>query len=601
MAQNDPWLLVTQRISDPFTRVTGFHEPFFCSSCGDYFGLAWWRTSRSRPAEASVVLGPIAEHEFVSVPVYCPRCKRRFPEYGQVMQFFEEAAPKARRQTQVMPRVQTQPLLYEVNTRQWLAELGRQQGHDIDLYAVPESELDLLRSRGVTHLWLMGVWPTGPRSRNQALEHVDLRRAYDDALPGWNDDDVSGSPYAVGALQISPLIGGDGGLEHLRKRLHARGIKVILDFVPNHLGLDHAWVLSRPQIFVGSSTEIAGSFALSLPTGTRYLAHGKDPYFPGWTDTVQLDYRKSETRAAMRQMLRFISQKCDGVRCDMAMLMLSDVFEKTWAHVPAEGDLAKGEFWQEAIAEVKKDRPDFLFLAEAYWDLETRLCELGFDFAYDKKLYDFLVHDRPWDVQPHLLGLGKQNEKRAHFLENHDEPRAATAMPLDVHRAAALLIMSIPGMRFLNDGQLEGARRFARVQLGRRAVEAISDDVQTMYAQLLSALSASAVGKGVCDMLVPAAAWDDNPTNKCFNVIQWRHPTKEDAFDLVVVNLASHQAQCRVKLTVPGLIGGSWRMLDRLGTEEYVREGDDLVANGLFLDLPGRGAQVFSFTRQVPM
>src|SRR5688500_6938606 len=114
------------------------------------------------------------------------------------------------------------PLLYEVNTRQWLAELSRKHGRDIDLFGVPEDELDLLEERGISHLWLMGVWPTGPRSRAEALKIEDLRKSYDAALPGWSDEDVLGSPYAVGALHVSPLLGGDAGLAQLREHLDER-------------------------------------------------------------------------------------------------------------------------------------------------------------------------------------------------------------------------------------------------------------------------------------------------------------------------------------------------------------------------------------------
>src|SRR5262249_14790143 len=161
-------------------------------------------------------------------------------------------------------------------------------------------------------------------------------------------------------------------------------------------------------------------------------------------DTAQLDYRRAETRAAMRDELASIADRCDGVRCDMAMLELSDVFARTWQHVPieragADADAAAGEFWLDAISRVRRAHGAFTFLAEAYWGLEGRLCELGFDYAYDKQLYDLLVHDRPWDVQPHLLGLGPHTARRAHFLENHDEPRVASAIALDLHRAAALL------------------------------------------------------------------------------------------------------------------------------------------------------------------
>ena len=495
-------------------------------------------------------------------------------------------------------RMPTHPLLYEVNTRHWLAELSRRHGRDIDLFAVPEDDLDALEQKGITHLWLMGVWPTGPRSRAEAVNHPDLRKAYDEALPGWTDEDVLGSPYAVGALHVSPLLGGDAGLTALRERLDERGIKLILDFVPNHLGLDHAWVLSRPHLFVGLPHQFPDSFPLKLPSGTRFVAHGKDPYFPGWTDTVQLDYRREETRAAMRDLLRSVAERCDGVRCDMAMLVLADVFQNTWRHVPVDIDTAAGEFWQDAIAMVKAQNPEFLFLAEAYWDLEGRLCDLGFDYAYDTKLYDLVVHDRPWDVQPHLLGLGEQNARRAHFLENHDEPRIASKVDIDLHRAATALVMGLPGMRFLHEGEFEGARKFARVPLSRRAVENVDEEIRAVYAQLLPAFAESSVGIGTGTMLTPKRAWDENPSSQLFTLVQWQEPGRDDRFDLVVVNLAAQRAQCRAPLNARGLSGGTWHLADRIGSEKWVREGDDIAKNGLWLDVGPRTAQLFSFTRR---
>jgi hypothetical protein len=489
------------------------------------------------------------------------------------------------------------PLLYEVNARQWMSELSRKTGEAIDLSTVPDQELDTFKRNGFTHLWLMGVWPTGPKSRAEAINHVDLRRAYEEALPGWTETDVLGSPYAVADLHVAPLLGGDIGLALFRKRLNAIGIKLILDFVPNHLGLDHPWLQARPHLFVGMGERFRDSFAVQSYEGERFVAHGKDPYFAGWTDTVQLDYRRRETRQAMSELLHSVSEKCDGVRCDMAMLVLTDVFHGTWHHVPMDVDLAAGEFWHDAIAHVKRDRPDFLFLAEAYWGLEGRLCDLGFDYAYDKALYDFIVHDRPWDVQPHLLGLGSHNARRAHFLENHDEPRIAGSIGLDLHRAAMTLGMGLPGMRFLHDGQVEGLRRFARVQLSRRAVEPLDEDVNGIYTSLLPAFAESAVGRGEGHLLVPQRAWDDNPTAQCFTVVQWKKNDHDNRFDLVVVNLAPHRAQCRVPLTVEGLTGGIWRLNDRIGHEQWIRNGDELASQGLFLDVEARGAHLFAFER----
>lgn len=485
------------------------------------------------------------------------------------------------------------PLLYEINARQWLADLSQKYGGRIQLQDVPVEVLQSLQQIGVTHLWLMGVWPTGPKSRTQALTHPDLRREYHAALPDWTENDILGSPYAVQELHVAALLGGDEGLATFRQKLAALGIKLILDFVPNHLGLDHEWVTQRPHLFVHNTSAFDGAFPLDNRERQLFIAHGKDPYFPGWTDTVQLDYRSVETRNAMNDLLLSLTQKCDGVRCDMAMLLLSDVFENTWKHVPFRGHRAAGEFWSDSISRAKRERPDFLFLAEAYWGLEGRLCELGFDYAYDKSLYDFVVHDQPQNVQPHLLGMASDNTRRAHFLENHDEPRAATALSHERHRAAAVLILGLPGMRFLHDGQLEGVRRFARVQLARRADEPTDIGIQSIYASLLPIFATSFVGKSKARILPPNPAWEGNPTAGFFTIVQWPSPDSESEFDLVVVNLAPHHAQCRVHIPSPHMGSKTWSLVDRIGTEKWIRDGNEIAANGLYLDLPPRGAQLF--------
>lgn len=491
----------------------------------------------------------------------------------------------------------THPLLYEVNARHWLADLSRIHGAPVDLASVPEVELDHFKRRGFTHLWLMGVWPTGPKSRAQAVQHPGLRQSYDEALPGWTDADIVGSPYAVEDVQVAARLGGNAALATLRGRLSARGIKLLLDFVPNHLGLDHQWVQSRPHLFVGQAESFNDSFPVQTSAGKRFLAHGKDPYFAGWTDTVQLDYRRDETRQAMTQLLLSIADKCDGVRCDMAMLLLSDVFRSTWQHVPSEGAQAVGEFWELAVAEVKAGHPGFIFLAEAYWGLEGRLCDLGFDFAYDKTLYDRLLHNHLDGVQAHLLGLGAHNQHRAHFLENHDEPRLAGLASLELQRASAALCLGLPGIRFFHEGQLEGARRFARVQLARRATEPLDLAVQKMYDELFAAFAGGSVGCGEGCILDPAPAWEGNASAHFLNIVQWQSPEDTKRFNLVVVNLAPHRAQCRVRLTARGLMDGMWKLEDRLGTEHWERSGSEMARDGLFLDLDSMSAQLFWCSR----
>lgn len=486
------------------------------------------------------------------------------------------------------------PLLYEINTRCWLRELAQRYERPIGLGDVPEEEIAHWQRLGFTHVWLMGVWTTGPRSRAHALRNARLRAAFDEGLPGWSAADVAGSPYAIGDYVVPEALGGEAALARFRRQLRARGLRLVLDFVPNHVGLDHRWVYERPELFVQSQARAPGCFRARTKSGPRWLAHGRDPYFPPWTDTVQLDLRRAATRAALIDVLQGVAQRCDGVRCDMAMLLLSDVFARTWRSFPCLEADTRGEFWEEALPAVGESAPECLLLAEVYWGLEARLQALGFDYTYDKTLYDQLVRRQHWLVQDHLLGRPLEFvAKSAHFLENHDEPRIAALLPLVEHRAAAVLTLGLPGLRLLHDGQLTGARVHAEVHLNRRTPEPPQPQITDLYERLLRTLRDSAVGHGQARLLRPRPAWPDNPTHQHFVLVQWQG--RAAAFDLVVVNLAPHPSQCYAPVALGPSAVRDWLLADRLGDERHRRPGRELRERGLYLDLPPHGAQVLLF------
>lgn len=486
------------------------------------------------------------------------------------------------------------PLLYEINTRCWLRELSARLGTRIHLANVPEAEFARWQRLGFTHLWLMGVWSTGPRSRAASRHSPEVRASAMELLPDFREEDIAGSPYAIASYTVARSLGGASALQAFRRKLASYGLKLVLDFVPNHTGLDHPWLAKRPGLFVAGAAGADGTFVQETDAGPRRLAHGRDPFFPAWRDTAQLDYRSPATRAAMLETLQSIAQQCDGVRCDMAMLVLNDVFAKTWEAFPGGSGSPNTEFWTDAIGAVKESSPEFLFLAEAYWDLEARLQEVGFDFTYDKKLYDHLLARRSTEASRHLLTLGPPFlEASAHFIENHDERRVATALSWSEHRAAGLVVAGLPGLRFFHEGQLTGARRHVSVHLGRRPAEDPQPAITAWYEYLLTALGVSAVGRGQGRLLTPHPAWPGNPTAANFVLVQWQ--AGPESFDLVVVNLAPHDSQCYAPLTVAGLAGRNWNLKNMLGTEVYERAGDDLQQSGLYLDVPGHGAQLLHF------
>jgi len=488
------------------------------------------------------------------------------------------------------------PLVYEVNARWWLSELSASTGKAIRLGDVPEGELERIRHFGFTHVWLMGVWNVGTRSRATALGDPELHRIGADTLPHFSEQDIAGSPFAVADYKAARQLGGDVGLRELRRRLNKAGLKLILDFVPNHVGLDHHWLANHPEWFVHRTEPVPETFRVPTSAGELWVAHGKDPNFPAWCDTAQLDYRRPEVRAAMIEQIKDLASRCDGLRCDMAMLLLNDVFVQTWQQFPCSQPPPATEFWEKAIAGVRSVRQDFLMIAEAYWNLEERLQALGFDYTYDKQLYDRLVAHDSAGAQRHLLeNTPKFIGSSVHFLENHDEARITTLLSLAEHKAAALLTFSLPGMRLIFQGQTDGVRIHTRVQLGRRAAEEPNLEIEALYERLLGALAGTAVGHGEGSIRTPVPAWADNPTWQDLVAVQWRKEGPE--FDLVVVNLAPHSVQCYVPLDVPELESFNWRMEDLLGQEKYERYGDDLRQQGVYLDVPPHAAQLFVFKR----
>jgi glycosidase len=457
---------------------------------------------------------------------------------------------------------------------------------------VPDAALDTIAEQGVDWVWLLSVWRTGAAGRRISRHNAEWRREFAEVLPDLTDDDIGGSGFAITGYTVAPELGGDAALARLRERLRTRGLRLMLDFVPNHTALDHPWVDQHPEYYV-PGTELDRARApknyvwVKRAAGDVLLAHGRDPYFPGWPDTLQLNYGNPATQEAMIQELLKIARQCDGVRCDMAMLVLPDVFERTWS--------IKGQpFWPNAIRRVRERRgPDFQFMAEVYWDLEWTMQQQGFDYTYDKRLYDRLVHGQAGAVRDHFrAGLDYQN-KLARFLENHDEPRAAATFSREVHEAAAVLTFLSPGLRFFHQGQLEGRTKRISPHLTRAPNEAVDQPLSRFYTSLLALLRRAVVREGRWQLLETRSAWEGNTTANDLIAFAWQGP--DNARLLVVVNYAPHQSQGYVPLPFAGLAARQWRLADSLGGPTFERDGDELNSAGLYVDLGPWKYHVFDF------
>ncbi|HYT90601.1 MAG TPA: alpha-amylase family glycosyl hydrolase [Gemmataceae bacterium] len=495
------------------------------------------------------------------------------------------------------------PSLYEISTRIWLTERSRELGRGATLGDVPDAALDRIAEQGFDWVWLLGVWQTGPAGRRVSLNHAAWRRDYLASLNDFTEDDVCGSPFAVQSYTVHADFGCGDSLLQFRERLRQRGIRLMLDFVANHTALDHRWVSEWPQFYIqGEQQDLARdphNYQLVTTTrGPRVLAHGRDPYFPAWPDTFQLNYRHPVLREAMIEELTRIADLCDGVRCDMAMLLLPSVIAATWGDraLPRDGQPpADAPFWPEAVTRVRRHHPDFLFMAEVYWDLEWALQQQGFDYTYDKGLYDRLRAEDATAIRRHFAATLDFQQKCVRFLENQDEHRAAAVFPPKVYPAAAVLTYLVPGLRFVQEGQLEGRRAKANLHLCRRPREPLYPEIEEFYKRFLPCLQRSEVRDGTWQLLECRPAWNGNRTWERYVVFTWEERNGKRL--LVAVNYGPMRGQCYVKLTWPELRGKQFLLRDLMASAQYQRDGNGLAERGLYLDMPEWGYHIFEVTR----
>ena len=477
----------------------------------------------------------------------------------------------------VLPRpLPAHPLIHEVNTLPWLNALSSTAGRRLDLGSVPGETWDALA--GYDAVWLMGVWQRSPAGVAIALANPSLTASFEAALPGYAPSDVVGSPYCIRGYVVDDALGGPAGLAVARQELAARGVALVLDFVPNHVAPDHPWVSEHPERLVtGTHADLRDEPGAFVEVSGRVLANGRDPYSGAWPDVVQLNAFAADLRDAQVATLREIADQCDGVRCDMAMLMMNQTFARTWGS--RGGPVPTTDYWPQLIGAVRETHPGFCFIAEAYWDLEWELQSQGFDHCYDKRLYDRLVHESPEAVRLHLTADTGYQQGLLRFLENHDEPRAAAVFSPAQHRAVAVATLTQCGARLVHDGQLDGRRIRLPVFLGRLPDEEPDAALAAFYASLLGALADPTFRTGtwrLCDRW----GWPDDQRFEHVVAWCWEGSTRW----LVAVNLSDEATAAMVRVPWTDLRGREVRLVDPTDDVTYERAGDDLV-DGLYVEL----------------
>jgi len=472
------------------------------------------------------------------------------------------------------------PVIYEINTWVWLNELGKGKKSPVTLATVPKKEWDAIAALNADAVWFMGIWERSPAGIRVSMGNQGLLDDFHRALPDFTAADNVGSPYCVRNYVVDPHLGGPEGLAIARAELAKRGLRLILDFVPNHVAPDHPWATAHPEYFIqGTHEDAVREPAAFLSVGRHVFACGRDPFFPAWPDVLQLNAFNEGLRAAVIETFTDIAAQCDGVRCDMSMLMLNEIFERTWGE--KAGAKPEQDYWKLVIPTIKTKWPGFRFMAEAYWDLEWELQQHGFDFCYDKKLYDRMEHGPAENVRLHLCADRAYQDGMVRFIENHDEPRAAATFPDGKARAAAVAILTLPGAKLLHEGQFEGRKVRLPVFLGRRPVEPLDQNLAAFYKSLLQETGRDLFRNGDW-RLCERSGWPDNQS--CQNILTWCW-VRDNERALVLVNFSDLTSQALVKVPWDELRDKMWRLDDRLSAETFERSGFDMRDAGLFVEL----------------
>lgn len=501
------------------------------------------------------------------------------------------------------------PLLYEINARVWLRELSEKYGSNLTLGTIPDSEWVYLRQLGFDYIWLMGVWKPSMQGTKISASRDDYREAYDNALPGWQPEDIIGSPYSITGYELNPKLGKHEELSQVRDRLNSFGMRLILDFVPNHVAMDHPWIWSHPDYFIKTTEEEVALrnpdlfFEVTNESQKYFIAHAKDTCFGPWPDTAQLNYFNPETRQEMIQILKQISDVCDGVRCDMTMLVLNENFKNIWQDYLGEWwhFEPNEEFWQVAISSARSQNPNCIFIAEDYWREESEIYEqqLGFDYTYDETLYKSLLnHPHYPDVKTYLYSDSNLTYRRNTFryVENHDIERAVSAFGAEKSKAAAVICSTLMGAHLFHQGQLEGARIQVPVQLKRVRKEPCLENLAEFYKALLSSINDPCFHHGDWHWLEAGSTEENNPTNQYLLCWYWSYQRK---IKLIVVNYAELCSQGRI--SIPNLDDFNETLIfrDRLNNQKYEISKAEFTSKGLYVYLEAFKFHLFDVSDKI--
>lgn len=439
-------------------------------------------------------------------------------------------------------------------------------------------------------VWLMGVWAPSKASVSICKNHEGLGHEFRKTLPDLQESDLIGSPYAVYEYKPNPIIAEHSlELKQFRYKLNTIGKNLILDFVPNHMAIDSPYIDQYPDLFLykkePNATVCKNSF---LHKNGRIYFYGRDPYYDGWTDTVQWDFSNSETLRLHTKIILELADVCDGIRCDMAMLPLEDVFQKTHGvnAIP---------YWKDLITTIKEFRPGFIFIAEVYWNREYDLQQLGFDFTYDKTLYDRLKNHDGEGVRLHLEATEDYQNHSLRFIENHDEERAASVFG-EFSNSNFALLSFLPGSILYHQGQSEGKKIKIPVQLARNPEEPIDNTTENFYNRAFTAIQRRKHKKLELELFQLKPYADEYSLKDC--IVRTILNREEKILEILIFNSYSHEIMGalllpeKIQTLIKSLPNKELFLNDILTGETFSRE-TEMLLRGMFIRLQAGKAHWF--------
>jgi hypothetical protein len=499
-----------------------------------------------------------------------------------------------------------QESLYLCNTRLWLAGLSKKYGHSITIDKVPDKEWEPLLDK-YDSFWFMGIYIPSEASRNHAKKYTNQYRY---ALPDLNPDkDVTASPFAISEYVPNPQIADSWiSWDKMVDKLHNHGKEVFIDFVPNHTGLDHPWAKQHPTYYIlGSEQQYRNNpdffYKVTADDGIIYfIAHGKDPNYPEWADTLQLNYANPEVQDEMGNLMLKLIEHSDGIRCDMAMLLNPSTFIRTWGWILNDGQrdyIRSNHFWRKKIPLVrekaKKLKKNIDIAGEIYWDKDD-LSQV-FDHIYDNRLYELFVDVSSGrnisELKSYLEYLlrSADSDKRCRgweYTENHDEERSANRLGR-LSKTFTVLAGVIPGSVFLvNQGQEEGRKIRPPMQIGRFPDEAVDADTAKFFEDFFALKHTKLFQYGKVKM---ATISTRDP-----NIIAIEVRSPDNSFCAVIcINPSNYVAEC----SIPEVDSRKNAIVVSLTDVRDIKP-DQIRMNGIFVGLkPGEVQTVFFSNKSV--